>query len=255
MIVAPVDGVAYGQVLKGATTQIGLYLELDGAAVAADATPTLTLRRGDLTVSLTPTISTSGEVTASVSAANLTTLSAGIGDSFSAFWDGTVGSGARKWEYEQVLVVTDRIVRFTYRYDDLKIDLPWINNSAVVPSGQSNLWPQARAEIERCRDELYLDRGGVLDYMLTNPAQLRLWIRLRVMAELCRWGSVNDSRQGGLEKESEKYAKHADAIFGRLQATVKTGTSEFGTTTGEKVTEGVTGRGVFQPFGVLGGYW
>lgn len=210
--ISPILGDSYGSVVSDQSTQIGLYLELRGVAVAA-ATCTCTLRREATTVVLTPSIATTGEVTATVAAANLTTLAATMLTGFVAYWEGTVTDGAvtHQWRFEQPLIVTDRLFRFALLYAQLRTRIPQLANAATIPSGQTNLHPQVREALEELRYEIEDMIGGMHGdvglWAAMNPAQLKSLAVYWVVAWLYRYMAAADNGQSHLALEAARNEK------------------------------------------------
>lgn len=253
--IRPLDGTALSAVAKGQSNVIGLYLDYNGRPYAIDATPTCTARFGNTTVTLSPSVGTTGETSATLSDANLTTLGAGILDAFSTFWQGTitVSGTAIPWSCEIVHIVHDRVAVMPILLSALERALPWMAKPASVPAGQSSWWPVVMDAISDARDMLSLE-GEINTRLLTNPSQLRPWLDPFVRAHVCRVGASAENGQGPLTKEAERLEKVAAGILPKIVASVKAGTSAFGTTTDEKAAAPARVVSYFEPNDTWGGW-
>lgn len=228
LAIRPIDGTAYRGVVNDATTQIGLYVELDGEAVAVDSGCTCTLRHGSTTVAATVSVATVGEVTASVTAANLTTLGATMLSGVVATFSGTVSSGARVLRYEMPFIVMDRGQSVPVTLAELKTDIPQLNNAATIPASQTNLWPQVINIAQQFRSKLDAMGGEMKTYLLTNPAEMASVFRSYAKAGIYRYLAGNDNGQSHLWRMSEFHMEEYREIVAGLKATIKTGTGNLG---------------------------
>lgn len=226
--VRPIDGLAFRGVTDDATTQIGLYVELDGEPVAVDSGCTCTLRYGSATVSPTVSVATAGEVVASITTANLTTLGVTMLGGVVAYFSGTVSSGARQLKYEMPFVIMDRGKHVPVTYAELKRAIPQLNHSAVNPSGQTNLWPQVMDLAQEFWTELDAMNPDLKSYLVTNPGELRRAFKPWIIAGIHRYLAGNDNGQSYLSRTAERHEKRYGAVIADLKLTIKTGTEAYG---------------------------
>jgi len=208
LIVLPVDGQTTTPVLVDSDTQIALTVNYQNSAVTA-TTVACTLRCNSATVTLSP-VAASGEVTATVTAANLTSLSAGVLTVVTALWSGTYTTGGQtyRFNYEQQLIVTDRLFRSVVTYEDLAADLPEINETCALPSGQSTWWKQIRLAWEKLLAELELE--GIYAAQITNPVQLRWVAHYKILMEISR---VMYSQSNGQVRDAAANAERFQAEY------------------------------------------
>lgn len=182
-----VDGVCFPELLDDETTPIGVYVDLAGDP-ATVATHECVLKKGSASVALA-TAAASGNVTASVTAANLITLGATIGDEITAFWEGTVVDGATThlWRYPMVLKVEDRLFLWPVLISSLKAELPDIAKACSYPGSQTSWWPQISEALRDVRDMIDQGPSGVKAYAIATPAavrQLGKWAALETVARV-----------------------------------------------------------------------
>ena len=173
LVVMGVDGVCFPELLDDETTPIGVYVDLAGDP-ATVATHECVLKKGSASVALA-TAAASGNVTASVTAANLITLGATIGDEITAFWEGTVVDGATThlWRYPMVLKVEDRLFLWPVLISSLKAELPDIAKACSYPGSQTSWWPQISEALRDVRDMIDQGPSGVKAYAIATPAAVR----------------------------------------------------------------------------------
>lgn len=170
--VSPVGGGVLTEVAIDVTTLLGVYVQLRGAAVTSTSVEAV-ITRGATSVTLTATAA-SGEVTAPLTAANLTTLGASIGDVLTGWIQGTVtdGSGSQTWRYQMSIRVSDRVWRFPFDYNRFTTRLMQFGKTCSIPSGQTNWWPQICLGLEDLRNDINRQRSDVKTAFLSTPGAL-----------------------------------------------------------------------------------
>lgn len=230
LTVSPIDGTFIKAARYGGTTDFGLYLRLNGAAVAA-TTATCTARNAEATISITLNTATAGEVTGQITSANLAALSVTLPDVITLFMSGTVvsGSDTYRWEYEQSVVITDREFRFAIVYDSLERLFPQMAASCTYPGSDTSWWPTIRVLLAELRNMLNRESTDFRDYLAANPAELTdlatYWLIFRI-ADIMNLRDNGSSRTMGsvVERAEARYK----TIWTNLTATVKAGNAQFG---------------------------
>ncbi len=162
------------EVAMDVSTPIGVYVQLRGSA-ATIASGECVVTRGGISVFPSATISTAGEVSATLTTAHLATLGAGIGDVLTIWWEGTVSDGGTTvtWRFEEEAGVSDRVLRIPLDYNRLTARITTIGKSCAVPTGQSNFWPQVRIALADLRDDINSQQATVKTYCLAREGTLR----------------------------------------------------------------------------------
>lgn len=249
--IRPIDGTAYRGVTNDATTQIGLFVELNGEAVTVDAGCTCVVRNGSTTQSLTVSVATQGEVTASLTAADITALGATVLSGLVATFNGTVSSGTRQLKYEMPFILMDRGRSAPITLAELKRSIAAMNHAATVPSGQTNLWPQVIDILQEFWDELDSFGGDLKTYLITNPGELRRACLPFVKCGLLRYLAGNDNGQSHLSRTADRYQVQYDRVVAGLKLTIKKGSQNFGESDSRETVQAVppmtwSGSGVYQ---------
>lgn len=170
--VSPVGGAVLSEVAIDLTTQLGVYVQVRGVAVTSTAT-SCTVTLGSTSITLATTAA-SGEVTAPLTAANLTTLGAVIGSTLTGWLQGTVadGSDTQIWRYDFSILVSDRVFRFPFDYNRaMAVFLPFAK-SCSLPTGQTTHWPQILPGLLDLRDDINMQRADVKTAFLGRPGLL-----------------------------------------------------------------------------------
>lgn len=214
VVVSSADGFAFPELADDSTTQIGIFLELRGTAATA-ATASCVLKKGSNSVTLTPSVATAGEVTASVTAANLTTLTAVKGDIVTAFWEGTItDSGVtHTFRHEMAIMVEDRLYRWGVLMANLAIYFPEVAKSCTYPANQSNWWPQARLALRNLRNRIDRQQGGMRAYAISHPEDLTELAEYAVLLEI---GRVMYRSANGKDKDIANFLTYWSDEFKRL---------------------------------------
>lgn len=171
--ITQVSGDLVCDVMLDATTPFGLLVQLRGAAVTA-ASATCTVKRGSTSVSLSTTIA-SGQVSTSITAANMTTLGVTRMDVLIAYWVITItdGSDSHVARVEQALGVGDAIWRFPLDYNELAAEVPQMSRACAVPTGQTNFWEQCRLGLDDLHHDINRKQADVKTYLLSRPGEFR----------------------------------------------------------------------------------
>jgi len=212
--IGPMGGGILTEVAIDITTPIGITVQLRGAATTPTS-PVLVIKRSSDSVTLTATAA-SGKMTASLTAANLTTLNATLGDTLTAFWSGTItdGSDTHLFRLEQSIGVSDRQLRFPIDYSRLTTKLIQSGKTCSVPTGQSNWWPQIRVALEDLRDDINSQQAGVKTYFLSNAGTLRRISETYALTEMLAAMVGQTNGQGSRLAEVEaRYLQKKDAIW------------------------------------------
>ena len=206
------------------STPIGVAVQLRGDAVTP-ATAEIIVKKGSLSVTLTPVIA-SGEVASTITAANLTTLGATMLDVVTAWFECTVVDGydTHRLRYEMLIVVTDREARFALVYEELERQLPAMKLAAAIPRDQTNFWPQVRIALRGRRNWLNRQQANVKDYLLTNTDELRELAECDCLALIADVMSSQDNGQTrALADRSARFEAQATKLVASINATVKAG--------------------------------
>ena len=197
--ISSIDARAVVPVVDDLTTPIGVKAELRGAAVAI-TTATCTVRYGSVTVSLATVVAVTGEATASLTSTNIDTLGAGILSTLTALWVITVtdGSGTQTGQFEQPLIVSDRLLRWSVLYADLKAQFPQLRLSAAVPTDQTNLWPQCVIALRKLETSLRLEHGALALSRVVSTEPLKEVAELSCLIEMGLFLNMTDNGQSGI---------------------------------------------------------
>ena len=173
LTIIPVGGSVLTEIVSDVTTPIGVFVQLRGASVTCDSA-SVVVTRGGASVTLSASIA-SGEVTASLTPANLATLGASIGDSLRAWFEGTVDdSGVTlTWRLEMVLMVSDRAFRFPFDYQQMLNAITILGKACSIPTGQTTHWPQVLVGLEELRDDINLQASRVKTALLGREGLLK----------------------------------------------------------------------------------
>jgi len=216
---SPTGGAVLSEIAVDRTNPLGILVQLRGANATA-ATAECVVTRGSASVTLVTTIA-AGEVTASITAANLTTLGAGIGSRVTAWWRVTVvdGSATHTAEYEEHLGVSDRVLRFPLDYSRITTRVLALGRSCAVPTGQTNFWPQIRLSLGDLRDDINSEQADVKTYMLGHEGVTRQIAEAYALVECVSAAMGNANGQGDFlgmkygEFMQAKLAKWASLIL------------------------------------------
>lgn len=225
------DGVARQHARAGGNTVLGIHVQSQGANVTP-TTMTATAKRGDVSVSLTVDTSTTGYAFVTLTTGNLTTLEAGILDTVFVYWQGTYVSGGDTYplELEMPVVVSDRAVRFALSYQDLEALLPAMARACSYPGSQTNWWPQIQIALRRTRNRINRQQGGVKDYLLRCPDELRELAEYASLMVVTQVMGLQEMGQNARLTELVKtYAAEYEQLWADIAATVSTDSDEFGT--------------------------
>lgn len=229
LTVAPFDGQTTAPIVVDGSTEVGLFIQLRGVAISV-TTAALTLKMGSASVSPSVTIA-SGQVTATVSAANVTTLNARPLQAITAWWSGTYtdGSDTREWKYEQTLVVTDRLTRLAINYDNLVLELPEMGKACSLPDGQTNWWPQVRLAYEKFLQEMST-QSGIQLAQITDPSQLAPAATAYILWQVSRVMYRHVQGQGsGLANDIAFFEKEFHRLWSATLVNLKRNQETFGT--------------------------
>lgn len=212
--VSPTGGAVLSEIPVDLTTQLGVYVQLRGAAVTA-ASAECIVTHGGQSLILTHTIA-SGEVTAPITEANLSTLGATIGSRLTAWFEGTVTDGAETvpWRYEMALMVSDRALRFPFDYSRFTARMASFGRACSIPAGQTNHWPQIRLGLEDLRDAINSQRSDVKTALIGREGILRQ------LAEV--WGTEAAVGAALVRTNADPRTSSMAATYADLRAAKKT---------------------------------
>ena len=148
-----IEAMGMAPVTAGVSNQLGVYIEVSGASATASSATCTVMRNPSETVTLSPSVATAGQVTATLTSGNLTTLNAALFDRLTVFWTVTIAS-QEPVRLEVGLIVVPAGFQWGVLYQQVKEMIPAMRLSSVAPSGQSNLWPQVRLGLERLRADI-----------------------------------------------------------------------------------------------------
>ncbi len=224
-ILCPKDGHILYEVAIGEDNTLGLFAQLRGAAATVSAAE-LYITRGSTSVSPTVSIATAGEVSATLTAANMTTLGAQIGDVLTGWWKVSITDGATTHvvRFEEALGVSDRAIRFPLDYNAMVTQCLQMGKACAIPSGQSNFWPQVRIGIRNFRNRVNMQQATVKTFMLANEGVCGPVVEAFGFVEaLGAMVGAQNTATGYLEQQRREKLAERDALWASLVVLAKDG--------------------------------
>lgn len=186
LTVANASGAPTLELVYGLTTPVAIRVELRGEAATVLSGATCYLMRNAERQSLAVSVAVAGEVSASVTASDVTAVGGQLGDSLIIEWTGTVtdGSGVQLIRHRSSAVLVSEQSRPSVVYAALTRRYAQASKACAVPLNQSNFHEQFLAGLEDFRSELAIRSGfvGVQVFpdeftALALPHIMMAWVR------------------------------------------------------------------------------
>lgn len=207
---------------------LGITVQLRGVAVACSAA-TCTVYRGSASVSPACSVAVTGEISTTLTSANLTTLGAQILDVLEVHWQFTItdGSSSPVQRYVTRAGVSSHRVAWPVDFARIKRRIPSISKTQAIPSGQSSFWDNVRDYLTDFRDHINLRTPPIYDWLVANPMTLARAAEAFVCAGLCRDLAGADLQQSAYRQPAMDFQSKFDAIMSEVTVRVKSSSAGF----------------------------
>lgn len=219
LTVANASGAATLELVYGLTTPVAIRVELRGVAATVLAGATCYLMRGTSErQSLTAVVAVAGEVSASVTAADVTAVNGALGDNLIIEWTGTVtdGAGTQIIRHRSSAVLVSEASRSSVVYSDLTRRYNQALKACALPINETNFHNQFLAGIQDYRSELAMRFGGIGVQVfpdeftaLALPHIMLVWVRFVNNGVGTYW----KEEYNAWERERDRRWKHAEATI------------------------------------------
>lgn len=219
LTVANASGAATLELVYGLTTPVAIRVELRGVAATVLAGATCYLMRGTSErQSLTAVVAVAGEVSASVTAADVAAVNGQLGDNLIIEWTGSVtdGAGTQIIRHRSSAVLVSEQARPSVVYSSLTRRYSQASKACAVPLNQSNFHEQFLAGLQDYRSELAMRFGGIGVQVfpdeftaLAEPHIMLVWVRFMNSGVGTFWTNEYNAWQ----IERDRRWKHAEATI------------------------------------------
>ena len=187
LTVANASGAATVELVYGLTTPVAIRVELRGEAATVTSGATCYLMRNTTErQALTASVAVAGEISASVTASDVSAINGQLGDNLIIEWTGTVtdGAGVQLIRHRSSAVLVSEQSRPSVIYAALTRRYSQASKACAIPLNQSNFHEQFLAGMEDFRSELAIRSGfvGVQVFpdeftALALPHVMLAWVR------------------------------------------------------------------------------
>lgn len=227
LTVANASGAATVELVYGLTTPVAIRVELRGEAATVLSGATCHLMRNSERQALTTSVAVAGEVSASVTASDVSVVGGQLGDNLIIEWVGSVtdGSGVQLIRHRSSAVLVSEQSRPSVVYAQLTRRYSQASKACAVPLNQSNFHEQFLAGLEDFRAELAIRAGfvGVQVFpdeftALALPHVMLAWIRFMNTGNGTYW-----------KDEYNAWERERDRRWKVVEVTLKSRAAAFGT--------------------------
>ena len=219
LTVANASGAATLELVYGLTTPIAIRVELRGVAATVMAGATCFLMRGTTErQALTAVVAVAGEVSASVTDADVTAVNGQLGDNLIIEWTGTVtdGAGTQIIRHRSSAVLVSEQMRPSVIYARLTRRYSQALKTCAIPLNQTNFHEQFLEGIQDFRDTLAVRFGGI--GVQVFPDEFTALALPHIMIVWCEFvdsgiGTFWKDRVAQWKVERDQRWKHAEATI------------------------------------------
>lgn len=228
LTVANANGAATVELVYGLTTPVAWRVELRGVAATVNSGATCYLmRQTSERQALTAVVAVTGEVSASVTASDVTAINGQLGDNLILELTGAVtdGAGTQIIRHRSLAVLVSEQSRPSVVYADLTRRYSQASKACAIPLNESNFWNQFLAGLQDYRSELATRFGGIGVQVfpdeftaLALPHIMLVWVRF-----------VNTGVSTYWKEEYNAWERERDRRWKNAEATIKARGAAFAT--------------------------